>query len=392
MNEIYLDNAATTRVHPNVIDAMLPFYHTCYGNASSGHGLGRRARKALEEARESVAQNLGADPKEIVFTSGATESDNMAIVGMARALRSKGNHIVTSSIEHSAVLESCRALEREGFRVTYLPVGGDGAIDPAEFAADISKETILASIMYANNETGVVQPIGECAKSARDRGVLFHTDAVQAIGKIPIDVKKMGIDMLSLSAHKIHGPKGSGGLYIARGLKPVPLIYGGGHEFEKRAGTQNVASAVGLATALSISHDNLAANVETMERMRQRLLDGIVRQIAGVHINGNSARRIPNILNVSFEYAEGEAVILSLDTYAICVSAGSACASDSMEPSHVLTAMGVSRNLIKSSIRFSMSRETTEEEIDVTLQRLPEVIQRLRDISPLYRKGGGEKP
>jgi cysteine desulfurase len=362
---IYLDNAATTRVRPEVRAAMEPFLDGDYGNASSLHAAGRRARRALEDARETIAAKLGGDPKEYVFTSGATESNTLAIAGAAEALRSKGDHLVTTAIEHPSVLETFARLEKQGWRVTRVPVDGEGLVDPARVAAAVTPKTVLISVMTVNNEVGSLQPIAAIRKAAP--GVVLHTDAAQAVGKVPITIRD--VDLLTFSAHKIHGPKGVGGLWVRKGTPLAPQLVGGGQEFERRAGTENVAGAVGLATAVKLAAPG------RMEALRDRLRAGL----GGAAIAG----RAPHILNVSFEGVDGEAMILALDAAGVCISSGSACASGSTKPSHVLTAMGLPSDLIKSSVRFSLSSLTTDEDIDAALRIVPTVVGRLRKISPV---------
>jgi cysteine desulfurase len=371
---IYLDNASTTRMRPEVRAAMEPFFDLDYGNASSLHAAGRRARRALEDARETVAACLGADPKEIVFTSGATESNALAIAGAAEALRGRGDHLVTSAIEHPSVLETFARLERQGWRVTRLPVDGRGLVDPAQAAAAVTPRTVLISVMTVNNEVGSLQPIAAIRKAAP--GVVFHSDAAQAVGKVPVVVRDA--DLLTFSAHKIHGPKGVGALWVRKGTPLAPQLVGGGQEFERRAGTENVAGAVGLAAAMKL------ADAGRTDALRERLRAGLER-LGGVRVAGPSDRRAPHILNVAFEGVDGEAVILALDAAGVCVSSGSACASMSTQPSHVLKAMGIPAEVSKTSVRFSLSTLTTDEEIDGALSIVPGVVDRLRKISPVVR-------
>ena len=368
---IYLDNAATTRMRPEVRAAMEPFLDRDYGNASSLHAAGRKARRALEDARETIANHLGGDPKEIVFTSGATESNTLAIVGAAEALRSRGDHLVTTAIEHPSVLETFARLERQGFRVTRVPVGADGLVDPARVAAAVTPMTVLISVMTVNNEVGTLQPIAAIRRAAS--GVVLHTDAAQAVGKVPLCVRDA--DLVTFSAHKIHGPKGVGALWVRKGTPLAPQLVGGGQEFERRAGTENVAGAVGLATAIKLAAPG------RIEQLRERLREGL----AGARVAGSPDRRAPHILNVSFEGVDGEAVILALDAAGVCVSSGSACASGSTKPSHVLTAMGLPSDAVKSSVRFSLSELTTDEEIYGALAAVARVVDRLRRLSPVTR-------
>ncbi len=384
--KIYLDHNATTPVHPEVLEAMLPFYKEGFGNASSIHSFGREAKVALEESREKVAKLLNTDPLEIYFTSGGTESDNLAVKGIAWANRKKGNHIITSKIEHHAILESCKYLERQGFEVTYLPVDKYGLVDPDELKKNIRKETILVSIMHANNEVGTIEPIPELSKIAKENGVYFHTDAVQSTGKIKIDVNNLGVDLLSLSAHKFYGPKGVGAIYITRGVRLTPLAHGGHHEKARRAGTENVPGIVGLAKALEIANRDMEKEDNRLKNLSERFFERITEKIPDVYLNGHPELRIPNTLNLSFKGVEGESIILSLDLKGIAVASGSACTSGTLEPSHVLSAMGVPPDLAQSSLRFSFGRSNTIDDIDYVVEVLPEIVSRLRAMSPIYQK------
>jgi cysteine desulfurase len=384
--KIYLDHNATTPVHPEVLEAMLPFYKEGFGNASSIHSFGREAKVALEESREKVAKLLNTDPLEIYFTSGGTESDNLAVKGIAWANRKKGNHIITSKIEHHAVLESCKYLEREGFEVTYLPVDRYGLVAPDELRKNIRKETILVSIMHANNEVGTIEPIPELSKIAKENGVYFHTDAVQSTGKIKIDVNSLGVDLLSLSAHKFYGPKGVGAIYIRRGVRLTPLAHGGHHEKARRAGTENVPGIVGLAKALEIANRDMEKEDNRLKNLSERFFEKTKEQIQDVYRNGHPEFSIPNTLNLSFKGVEGESIILSLDLKGIAVASGSACTSGSLEPSHVLSAMEVPPDLAQSSLRFSFGRSNTFDDIDYVVEVLPEIVSRLRAMSPIYQK------
>jgi cysteine desulfurase len=384
--KIYLDHNATTPVHPEVLEAMLPFYKEGFGNASSIHSFGREAKVALEESREKVAKLLNTDPLEIYFTSGGTESDNLAVKGIAWANRKKGNHIITSKIEHHAILESCKYLEREGFEVTYLPVDKYGLVEPDELKKNIRKETILVSIMHANNEVGTIEPIPELSKIAKENGVYFHTDAVQSTGKIKIDVNSLGVDLLSLSAHKFYGPKGVGAIYITRGVRLTPLAHGGHHEKARRAGTENVPGIVGLAKALEIANRDMEKEDNRLKNLSERFFERITEKIPDVYLNGHPELRIPNTLNLSFKGVEGESIILSLDLKGIAVASGSACTSGTLEPSHVLSAMGVPPDLAQSSLRFSFGRSNTIDDIDYVVEVLPEIVSRLRAMSPIYQK------
>ncbi len=383
---IYMDHHATTPVDPEVLEAMLPCFTRDFGNAASrNHVFGWNAEAAVDRAREQVAALIGCKPQEIVFTSGATESDNLAIKGVAWAYRDKGDHLITCAIEHHAVLDSCRRLEKEGFTVTYLPVDRTGLVDPAAVDAAITDKTILISLMMANNEIGTIEPIAEIGAIARARGVLFHTDAVQACGKIPVDVDALNVDLLSITAHKLYGPKGVGGLYVRMGrprVKLVPLIDGGGHERGRRSGTLNVPGIVGFGKACEVClrvMDEEAARVAVLrERLRKHLFDNLDY----VHLNGHPERRLPHNLNVSFEFVEGESMLMSLKD--IAVSSGSACTSATLEPSYVLRALGVGDELAHTSIRFGLGRWTTEAEVDYVAARAVENARKLREMSPLY--------
>jgi cysteine desulfurase len=387
MKNVYLDNNATTRMREEVLEAMLPYYKEIYGNASSIHQFGRPARRAIDAAREKVASLLGAaSPEEVVFTSGGTEADNFAIKGAAQALRSKGNHIITSSIEHQAVLNTCKVLEKEGFQVAYLKVDKDGLVDPEELKNAITPKTILITIMYANNEVGTVEPVEEMARIAKEKGILFHTDAVQAAGKIPFEVKSLGIDLLSMSGHKIYGPKGVGALYIRKGVRIAPQMHGGHHEMGKRAGTENVAGIVGLGRAAELSKNEVEKEGKALTELRDYLYKGITSKIDYVRVNGHPTKRLPNTLNVGFKFLEGESIILNLDMEGVAVSTGSACTSGSLEPSHVLTAMGIDPAETQGSVRFSLGRDNTKEDMDYVISVLPPIIKRLREMSPLYEK------
>ncbi len=387
MEKVYLDNNATTKVHPEVQEAMLPFFQEIYGNASSVHSFGRDARKHLEEARRKVAALVGASsPDEIVFTSGGTESDNFAIKGVASALKDKGKHIITSSVEHSAVLNTCKLLEKQGFSVTYLGVDQYGIIDIEELKKSITDETILVSIIAANNETGTIMPIEKIGKICEEKGVIFHTDAVQMTGKVPLDVQKIKASLVSMSGHKLHGPKGVGALYIRKGTKIDSLQHGGHHEKKRRAGTENVPGIVGFAKACEIAASSGEANYKKTKALRDLLHKRIEEKISHTQLNGHPEKRLPNTLNISFQYLEGESILLSLDLEGIAVSTGSACTSGSLEPSHVLKSMGIETLFLQGSIRFSLSEFTTEQEIDYVMEKLPPIIERLRKMSPVYEE------
>ena len=381
---IYMDNAATTATRPEVLEAMLPYFTEHYGNPSSIHSVGRDARRAVEKARQQVAAALGAQPREIYFTAGGSESDNWAIKGTAFAKRDKGNHIITTAIEHHAVLHTCQWLEKQGFQVTYLPVDEYGRVRVEDVEKAITDKTILISIMAANNEIGTLEPIVEIGKLAHEKGILFHTDAVQAVGAIPLDVNAMNIDMLSMSGHKFHGPKGIGALYIRKGVRPDVFMHGGAQERAQRAGTENLAGIVGMGKAIELATQNLEANAARMTRLRDKLIDGILAEIPEVRLNGHRTERLPNNVNVSIRYIEGEALLLRLDLAGIAGSSGSACTSGSLDPSHVLLAIGLPHEIAHGSLRLSLSEENTMEEVDYAVDALKEIVQRLRAMSPLY--------
>jgi cysteine desulfurase len=383
VDRIYLDNAATTAVDKRVLEAMLPYYSDIFGNPSSPYSYGQEAKKAIEEAREKVAKALGADSDEIYFTSGGSESDNWALKGVAYALKDKGNHIITTEIEHHAVLNTCRYLEKEGFKVTYLPVDEYGLVKPEDLKKAITDKTILVSIMFANNEIGTIEPIEELVKIAHEKNVYFHTDAVQAVGNIPIDVKKLDVDLLSLSAHKIYGPKGVGALYIKKGVKIHSFIQGGTQEKNRRAGTENVPGIVGLGEAIELITKNLDSHINKLTFLRDKLINGILEKIPYVRLNGHPTKRLPGNVNLSFEFIDGESLILNLDMAGICASSGSACTSGSLEPSHVLLAIGLSKELARGSLRLTIGKDNTEEDIDKVLEALPQIVKRLRSISQI---------
>jgi cysteine desulfurase len=387
MQQVYLDNNATTPLDSLVFEAMKPHYMEDFGNASSIHTYGQKANSAVENARRQVGELIGARPSEIVFTSGGTEADNTALRGVLTHHRARGNHIITAVTEHSAVLQTCEQLEKEGFRVTYLRVDREGMISLDRLEKAIEEETTLISIMHANSEIGVIQPIQEMAALAREKKVLFHTDAVQTVAKIPVNVKELGVDLLSLSAHKFHGPKGVGALYIRSGVKIDPLLYGGSHERSRRAGTVNVPGIVGLGRSAELAGEGLKELDTRVKALRDRLEKGILEHISGTAVNGSRTHRIPHLTNISFRAIEGGALLISLDFQRVAVSTGSACSSGTVEPSHVLTALGGNRNLHKSAIRFSLSRMNSSEEIDYVLSILPEIVERMREVTPLYRAG-----
>lgn len=377
---IYLDHAATTPIHPDVLEVMLPYYQESFGNPSSLHTLGRKAKKAIDEARARVASLIGADPSEIVFTSGGTEADNLAIRGVAYALEPKGRHIITSAIEHHAVLNTCKYLEQRGFRVSYLPVDNYGLVDPDDVKKAITPETILITIMHANNEVGTIEPITEIGLIAKEKGIPFHSDTVQTVGKIPVDVDSLNVDLLSISSHKIYGPKGIGALYIRKGMDIIPLIYGGEHERSLRAGTENVPGIVGLGKACEIALRDLEVQRDHLNDLRDRLQTQIIESIPHIHVNGHPLKRLPHILNISFESIEGEAIIANLDIKGVAASAGAACASGDIEPSHVLSAMRVSPDMAIGTVRFSLGRENAKEDIDYTTAILEEGVRKLRSM------------
>lgn len=385
---VYMDHAATTPVHPEVSAAMRPYVENQYGNPSSIYSIAREAREAVEKAREQIASSLGAKPEEIYFTSGGTESDNWAIKGAAFAHRKKGDHIITTSIEHHAVLHTCKYLEKQGFRVTYLPVDQYGLVDPVVLDTAITDRTILVSVMFANNEIGTIEPIAEIDRITRDHHVLFHTDAVQAVGHVPLRVGELNADLLSLSAHKFYGPKGVGALYIRKGTTIDTYLHGGGQERNRRAGTENVAGIVGAGKAIEIATAGIAEKGKRIAAMRDRLMKKML-EIPNTRLNGHPEIRLPGNLNVSFEYIEGESMLLLLDSFGICASTGSACTSGSLEPSHVLLATGLSPEVAHGSLRLTLGDENTDEELDYLLGVLPGIVTRLRSMSPLVPKEGG---
>ena len=383
---IYFDNHATTPVDPRVVEAMLPYFTERFGNAASrNHSFGWTAEEAVENGRAQVARLINATPKEIIFTSGATESNNLAIKGVAEMYREKGNHIITQVTEHKAVLDTCKRLEKYGYEVTYLPVAKDGRIDLDDLRRAITPKTILITIMYANNEIGVIQPIEEIGKIAKEKGVFFHTDAVQAAGKVPVDVQKENIDLLSISAHKLYGPKGSGALYVRRRNPRVQLasiIDGGGHERGMRSGTLNVPGIVGLGKAVELAQNEMPEESVRLRGLREHLKEAIFARLDEVYINGSMIHRLPHNLNVSFAYVEGESLLMGIND--VAVSSGSACTSATLEPSYVLKALGVGEDLAHTSIRFGLGRFNTREEVDYVVKRVVEVVSRLRELSPLY--------
>ncbi len=384
MKRVYLDHNATTPIHPDVVESVIPFLRDEWGNPSSVHWAAREPKKAIDTAREQVAGLLGCQPNEVVFTSSGSESNNFAIKGIVNANKGKGNHIITTSVEHPSVLNTCKFLAKEGYEVTFLPVDSTGMIDLNELRSSINDRTILITIMYANNETGTIFPVEEIARIAGERGVAFHCDAVQAVGKLPIDVKKLGVSLLSISGHKLYAPKGVGALYIKRGVRVTPLIHGGHHERNRRAGTENVVGIVALGKASEIALRDMDEVASRVRMLRDRLEKGIMERIPHVRLNGHPEKRLPTTLNVSFKYIEGESILLNLDMKGIAASSGSACTSGSLEPSHVLMAMGIPPEIAHGSVRFSLGRNNTEEDIDYVLEVLPPIIERLRSMSPLY--------
>lgn len=391
LREVYMDNAATTRVKDEVLKEMIPYFSEIYGNPSSVYRVGRESKRALNEAREKVAKAIGAAPKEIYFTSGGSEADNWAIKGIAQKYKAKGKHIITSVIEHHAVLHTCEALEKEGFEVTYLGVDEDGLISLDELKAALREDTILVSIMFANNEIGTVEPIAEIGEIVKESGAFFHTDAVQAVGAIEIDVEALNIDLLSASAHKIYGPKGTGFLYVKKGIKLDSYIHGGGQERGKRAGTENVAGIVGFAKAIELATADLEAHSRELSALRDKLIAKIESNLDYIKLNGHRTKRLPGNVNFSFEFIEGEALLLSLDMKGIAGSSGSACTSGSLDPSHVLLAIGLPHEIAHGSLRLSLGDFNSEDELDYVVESLKDVVGRLRDMSPLYEKVKGGK-
>lgn len=385
MRKVYLDNAATTALSPRVLEAMLPYFTQHYGNPSSVHAFGREAKQGLDKARDQVAKALHCEPSEVIFTGCGTESDNTVLLGVAQRYGDKGKHIITTNVEHHAILHTCEYLEKQGYSVTYLPVDQDGLVTAEQVAAAIRPDTILVSIMFANNEVGTIMPIQEIGAVCKEKGVLFHTDAVQAVGHIPVDVQAMHIDMLSLSAHKFHGPKGVGALYCRKGIRLPSYIMGGAQEKGRRAGTENVAGIVGLGAAIQLATEQLEENRAKMTALRDRLMTGIQARISEVKLNGHPTNRLPNNVNFSFKYIEGESILLMLDMNGIAASSGSACTSGSLDPSHVLLALGLPHEIAHGSVRLTLGDETTEEDIDYTIDVLEKTVARLRAMSPLYK-------
>jgi cysteine desulfurase len=385
VKRIYLDYAATTPTHPEVMKAMLSYFTESFGNPSSIHSYGQEAKDAVERARNKVAALIGAKSEEIVFTGSGTEADNFAVKGVALSRQAKGSHIVTSSIEHHAVLETCKFLEKQGFSITYLPVDGYGMVDPNDVKRAITKKTILVSIMHANNECGTIEPVAEIARIAREADIYFHTDAVQTTGHIPLQVNKTNIDLISMSAHKLYGPKGVGALYIRKGTRISSFMHGGNQERGRRASTENVPGIVGFGRAAEIAQEEMLEEAQKLTALRDRLIEGILTGIEYTQLNGHPVKRLPNNVNVSINYVEGESILLNLDLDGICASTGSACSSEDLEPSHVLVAMGLPHLQAHSSVRFTLGKWTSEEEINGVLDVLPGIVSKLRAMSPLMK-------
>jgi len=388
MKRIYLDYAATTPTDPEVVKAMSPYFTERFGNPSSLHSFGRQTKQAVEQARETIASFIGAKPEEIVFTGGGTESNNFALKGIAYANKNRGNHLITSAIEHHAITEPCKFLEKQGFKVTYLKVDKYGLVDLQELKKAITDKTMLISIMHANNEIGVIQPIQEIGKIAKQKGIYFHTDAVQTFGYLPINVDGLNLDLLSISAHKLYGPKGVGALYIRKGTRISSVMQGGDQEKNRRASTHNVPGIVGFGKAVELVQENMVEEKKRLIPLRDRLIKGILDNIDHTRLNGHPTKRIPNNANISVEYIEGESMILNLDMEGVACSTGSACTSSSLEASHVLLALGLSHELAHGSLRFTLGRYTKEDEIDYVLELLPKIVSKLRSMSPLYQVKG----
>ena len=385
MKRVYLDYAATTPTHPEVVKAMLPYFTEAFGNPSSIYSYGQEARGAIEEARGKIANLIGARDEEIIFTSGGTEADNFALTGIAYANESKGNHIITSSIEHHAVMETCKFLGRRGFKVTYLPVDEYGFVDPDDVRKSITAKTILISVMHANNEVGTIEPIAEIGKIAKEAGIYFHTDAVQAVGHIPVNVNELKVDLLAMSAHKLYGPKGIGALYIRKGTRITPFLHGGDQERKRRASTENTPGIIGFSAAAELAQQDMNQEAERLIHLRDRLIKGLLEQIDHSHLNGHPQKRLPNNVNVSIEFIEGESILLNLDLEGIAASTGSACSSSSLEPSYVLLAMGLPHEQAHGSLRFSLGKWTSEEDIGQVIEALPRIVAKLRAMSPLLK-------
>ena len=386
MRRVYLDHNATTPVDPAVLEAMLPYFSAEFGNASSIHSYGQQARAAVERARESVAALIGARAADVVFTSGGTEADNLAIFGVVDASRLEHKHVVTTQIEHHAVLNTCQALETRGVEVTYVPVSADGVVDPDDVRRALRPDTLLISVMHANNELGTVQPLEEIGRIAAEADVYFHSDAVQSVGKIPVDVEALGVDLLSLSGHKIFAPKGVGALYVRSGTRMKPMFFGGHHQRDRRPGTENVAAAVGLGKAAEMARAKLPTDSERVAQLRDRLESELESRIPCIRVNGKNARRTPNTTNIAFSYVEGESLVIALDLKGVACSTGAACSSGAVEPSHVLTAIGLPPEEARASLRFSLGAGNTSEDLEFALSVIPEVVEHLRELSPLYKR------
>ena len=385
MRRIFLDHAATTPTRPEALNAMLPYFADSFGNPSSIYSQGQEAKGAVEEARTKVAELIGARSEEIVFTSGGTEADNLALKGLAYASEHKGNHIITTSIEHHAVLEACKFLERRGLEITYLPVDKHGLVDPDDVKKAITDKTILISVMQANNEVGTIEPVEEIGKIAQEAGVHFHSDAVQTVAHIPMNVDELEVDLLSISGHKLYGPKGVGALYVRKGTKLVSLIHGGEQERRRRAGTENVPAIVGLGKAVELAGQEMGKEAERLARLRDKLIEGLEKKIDHICLNGHPTRRLPNNVNISIDFVEGESILLNLDLEGICASTGSACSSASLEPSHVLLALGLSPEQAHGSLRFTLGRDNTQADVERVLEVLPGIVAKLRAMSPLLK-------
>jgi cysteine desulfurase len=385
MRRIYLDHAATTPTHPEVVKAMLPFFTDAFGNPSSIYSYGQEAKGGIEEARTKVAELIGARSEEIVFTSGGTEADNFALKGIAYANEHKGNHIITTSIEHHAVLEACKSLEKTGFQITCLPVDEYGLVDPDDVRKAITNKTILVSVMHASNEVGTIEPVEEIGRIAREAGIYFHSDSVQTVGHIPVNVDKLKVDLLSISAHKLYGPKGVGALYVRKGTKLVPLMHGGEQEKRRRAGTENVPAIVGLGKAVELAGQDIGKEAERLTYLRDKLIEGLGERIDQTRLNGHPTKRLPNNVNVSIDFVEGESMLLNLDLEGVCASTGSACTSSSLEPSHVLLALGLPPEQAHGSLRFTLGRDNTQADVERVLEVLPGIVAKLRAMSPLSK-------
>ena len=385
--KVYLDNSATTKVDSKVLEAMLPYFSEEYGNPNSLHAWGREARKGVDHARAQVAQLIGEDPKEIIFTGGGSEADNLAIKGAAWALKDKGKHIITSAIEHHALLDTVKWLGKNGYEYTILPVDETGLVDPKELEAAIRPDTILASIMFANNEIGTIQPVAELGEVCRRHGVLFHTDGVQATGHVKIDMKELPIDMMTMAAHKMYGPKGVGALYVRKGIKLIPVIHGGGQEFGVRSGTENTPGLIGFGMAAELAANRLVnGEIDNEIRLRDKLIDGLIERIPEITLTGHRTKRLPYHASICVKYVEGEGMLLLMDAAGIGVSSGSACTSGSLEPSYVLLALGLDHSTAHGSVRMTLSKDTNDEDIDYVLEKFPPIVEKLRSMSPFYKK------